>query len=606
MRIGKRSLKQEIIVTEGPRKNMPRLLVSVILALAFTVRASFAQQEDVVWVQIEAQPSLSQAQNVIRKYASQLQDVNGFSLGGGWYGIALGPYTREDAETVLRVYRRDNLIPRDAYIAFTSSYNRQFWPVGANLLTSAAVVAGSTPSEPAAATSVVAQPAAPLETTLPDETPREARASEARLTRDEKKELQSWLKWAGFYNSSIDGAFGRGTRASMSAWQGANGYETTGVMTTFQRAALKKQYNAVLEGLDLQPVTNTDAGIEVSIPTGVVALESAEYPFVRYAPSGDIDAQVVLISQAGDQTTLFGLYDIMQTLDIVPLDGPRERKNDSFVLVGEDANRISHTEVSLQRGEIKGFTLVWPAGDEERRRRVLSEMRSSFTRIDGVLDPAVGAEAVQDIDLLSGLEIRKPKLSRSGFYIDNAGTVVTTAEAVGSCQRITIDEEYVAELVGLNEQLGVAVLKPSAALSPLGVATFRESTPRLQSEVAVAGYSFEGILGAPTVTFGTLADLSGLQGEQELTRLALAPLPGDAGGPVFDTGGAVVGMLLPKSNGTSRQLPEDVSFAAQSTAIRALLGDAGYSAASGDAIGAMAPEDLTLHASEMTVLVSCW
>lgn len=585
---------------------MSRLFLFVLCAVFIFGRPAVAQEE-VVWVQIEAQPSLTEANTEIRRYASQLEDVNGFTLGGGWYGIALGPYTREDAEIVLNSYRRDGLIPRDSYITFSSTFQNQFWPVGANLLNvriePEISAPGDTAEEPVVVlTAEVAEP----DVTLPDETPREARASEARLSRDEKKELQVWLQWAGFYNSSIDGAFGRGTRASMSAWQAANGHETTGVLTTAQRAQLQAQYNAVLDGLDLQAYTSLEAGIEILIPTGVVAKKSAEYPFVNFAPSGDIDAQVVLISQAGDQSTLFGLYDIMQTLELVPLNGPRERRKDSFVLVGEDATHISHTEVSLKNGEIKGFTLVWPAGDEERRRRVLSEMRKSFTRISGVMDPAVGAESLQDLDLLSGLEIRRPKLSRSGFYINDKGTVVTTAEVVGSCQRITLEGEYDAELIGVNEQLGVAVLRPAAGLAPMSVATFSEVSPRLKSEVAVAGYSFEGVLGAPTVTYGTLADLRGLQGEEELTRLALAPLPGDAGGPVFDAGGSVVGMLLPAPTGTGRQLPADVSFAARGDLIRSILNEEGIVTSGRTPVGSLAPEDLNALAGEVTVLVSCW
>ncbi|SHH67697.1 serine protease [Cognatishimia maritima] len=584
---------------------MSRLFLSILFVILTVGRPAFAQ-EDIAWVQIEAQPSLTEANTEIRNYASRLEDVNGFALGGGWYGIALGPYTREDAEVVLNTYRNDGLIPRDSYITFSSTFESQFWPVGANLLNLRLEAPVAEPETDASLTTEESAAEADVEIAIPDETPREARASEARLSRAEKQELQTWLQWAGFYNSAIDGAFGRGTRASMSAWQAANGHETTGVLTTAQRAQLKAQYNAVLDGLDLQPYTSLEAGIEIMIPTGVVEKVSAEYPFVNFASTGDIEAQVVLISQAGNQATLFGLYDIMQTLELVPLEGPRERRNNSFVLVGEDANRISHTEVELEGGEIKGFTLVWPAGDEERRRRLLSEMRNSFTRLDGVMDPSVGSEALQDLDLLSGLEIRRPKMSRSGFYIDRSGTVVTTAEVVGNCQRITLDNDYDAELMGVNDQLGVAVLRPSTRLAPMSVATFSEATPRLQSEVAVAGYSFEGALGAPTVTFGTLADLRGLQGEEELTRLALAPLPGDAGGPVFDAGGSVVGMLLPPPSASDRQLPADVSFAARGDLIRAVLSEEGITTATNTANAAMPPEDLTTLAGEITVLVSCW
>ncbi len=579
---------------------MTRIFLSLFLLFS-SLSAALAQEEDVVWVQVEAHASLTVASDRIRTYSQDIQDVNGFTLGGGWYAVALGPYTRDDAETVLQVYRAERIIPRDSFIALSGSFGQQFWPVGANLLQ---------PLQPAPSAVETETPAAVAEEEVTpevvDETPREARASESRLNREERRELQSLLKWAGFYNSAIDGAFGRGTRASMSDWQAANGYEITGIMTTLQRAALTEQYNAVLKGMDLQIITEAEAGIELQLPMGVLNKANTEFPFVHYNASGDIDAQVLLISQAGDQTTLFGLYEIMQTLAIVPLEGPRERKKNSFVLIGEDGRMISHTEVSLKNGQIKGFTLAWPAGDEERRRRILGVMQKSFARLDRVLDSTAGSDAQQSIDLVSGLEVRKPRLSRSGFYVDGKGTVVTTAEVVSECTRITLDNDYDAELLGNDAASGIAVLRPKETLAPITVAQFRKGDPRLQSEIAVAGYSFGGVLGAPTLTFGTLEELQGLRGEQGVTRLALAPLAGDAGGPVFDTAGAVVGMLLPKPVGSAQQLPEDVSFAVVTPMVRDVLSKAGIVTATQSSNAALAPEDLTTQASGMTVLVSCW
>jgi len=110
------------------------------------------------------------------------------------------------------------------------------------------------------------------------------------LTREGREALQVALKWAGFYDGPIDGAFGRGTRGSMAAWQGANAFEPTGILTTLQRETLLRQYNAVLEGLDLQMVHDETAGIEMMLPLGVVALDRVEPPFVHYEARGDIDA----------------------------------------------------------------------------------------------------------------------------------------------------------------------------------------------------------------------------------------------------------------------------------------------------------------------------
>ncbi len=194
----------------------------------------------------------------------------------------------------------------------------------------------------------------------------------------------------------------------MASWQRANGREPTGILTTVQRADLLAQYNAVLDGMGLKFVSEPEMGIEMQIPLGIMKFAKYEPPFAHFDSIGDISARVLMISQEGTQDTLFGLYDIMQTLEIVPKDGPRERGNDSFTLTGQNARMISHTEASLENSQIKGFTLIWPTGDEERRTRILGVMQDSFTRIEGVLDPAAGANDAQSIDLVSGLEIRRP------------------------------------------------------------------------------------------------------------------------------------------------------------------------------------------------------
>ncbi|MFU1478982.1 serine protease [Roseovarius sp. C7] len=438
-----------------------------------------------------------------------------------------------------------------------------------------------------------------------DETPAEARRSERALTREDRAALQVALQWAGHYDGRIDAAFGAGTRRSMAAWQEANNYEATGILTTAQRADLLDQYNAVLKGMGLELVEDTTTGIRMKLPLGVVEFARLEPPFAHYEASGDIPAKVLLISQPGNQDTLFGLYDIMQTLEIVPLDGPRERKSDSFELIGEGATQISHTVASLRDGQIKGFTLVWPAGDEERRARVLAEMQASFERIEGVLDPAAGNADSQSVDLVSGLEIRKPLRSRSGFYVDGAGSVITSTEAVEGCGYITIEDDHRATIATRDDAAGIAVLRPEQTLAPQSVAAFQTVTPRLKSEVAVLGYSFGGVLGAPTLTYGKLEDIRGLNGEAGMKRLALNALEGDVGGPVVDTGGAVLGMLLPsKSNG--RVLPDGVSLAANADALTQILQDAGITPMAAGALDPLSTNALSDAAGRMTVLVSCW
>jgi hypothetical protein len=124
--------------------------------------------------------------------------------------------------------------------------------------------------------------------------------------------------------------------------------------------------------------------------------------------------------------------------------------------------------------------------------------------------------------------------------------------------------------------------------------------------VMVAGYSYEDRLPAPVMTFGTLAEVTGLSGEPGLKRLALQALPGDAGGPVLDATGAVIGVLLPQKAENGKQLPPDVHFAYSASGIAGLLSKAGVAPGQAARTGAVAPSDLTDLGTGMTVLVSCW
>ena len=583
---------------------------AVLVGLIFWCGAALAQApDDVVWVQIEAHSSLAAATSRARVYAEDVEDVNGFALAGGWYAVVLGPYRRDDAELVLRAYRRAGLIAADSFISGDELFRQQFWPIGANILTlSPSTVPRDLPEEN---TEETPQPApeepiaeAPPQPERADETPAEARQSERLLSRAEREELQIALRWAGVYSGAIDGAFGRGTRGAMTAWQINAGFEATGVLTTAQRAELLRQYNAVFEGLGLRLVTDSSAGIEVQLPMEVVTFERYASPFAHYDGTGVIpQARMLLISQPGDRNALQGLFDVMQTLEIVPLDGKREITRDSFVLIGENEQIVSETRVSLEDGALKGFTLVWPAGDETRRTRLLERIEASFRTLPGTLDLAAGDDSSQTTDLISGLAIRVPRLSRSGFFVSNRGDVVTISEAVDGCARITLDDHWRAIVVQNID--GIALLRPDEDLAPLGVASLSTQTPRPGDLVAIGGYSYEGLLNAPSVTFGTIEDAKSLGGDPSITRFSADLLAGDAGGPVLDRFGAVIGMALPKAQ-LGRTLPKGTRYATKLDRIfSAEASEIDISRPNEPAVE-LEPEDIAEIGSQITVLVGCW
>jgi peptidoglycan hydrolase-like protein with peptidoglycan-binding domain len=588
---------------------MIRILLAIFVFAATPFAAS--AQERPYWVQVEAQQTLTGAQNRARAFDARLDNVAGYYIGSGWYGLVLGPYSREDADILALSLRRSGQIPNDSFVADGRNFRQQFWPVGVGAPTTAQPLPrtqlplNTTPETAFEQAPIVEQVVVPV--LAPDETTREARVSEAALSREEKELLQTALKWAGFYNSAIDGAFGRGTRRSMRDWQATNNFELTGVLTTKQRDVLITSYNVILAGMDLQLIRDDATGIEMLIPTGAVAFDKYEPPFAQFEPTGDLQARVLLISQSGDQDRLFGLYEILQTLAIIPTEGPRRRRDQSFEIEGVGDGIHSYTTATLRNGQIKGFSVIWPAGDDARRIRVLDAMEASFQAIDGVLDPAIAApDDSQAIDLVSGLAVRKAKLSRSGFFVDVDGDVLTTVEAVGECSRITIDEVHDAQVIHVDAPLGIAVIRPNTPLAPADVAQFQTGVPRLQAQVSVAGYPYGGVLTTPSLTFGRLADIRGLNGEDELKRLSLTAQPGDAGGPVLDNGGAVLGMLLPRASRNGQQLPPEVSFSVDASRIVASLLLADVQLETTENVAFLTPDALNQTAADMTVLVSCW
>ena len=148
---------------------MSRFILLAIAAMLLTSAPGVLAQ-DSAYVQIEAQPNMSAAQDRLYDYASALPDVTGFELGRGWYGIALGPYPRADAERVLLRLLSERMIPSDSYVRDAASYGQRVWRDTSSATTVLPI------KEPEASDSP-ANPPVTQETDL--ETPRSERVSTA-------------------------------------------------------------------------------------------------------------------------------------------------------------------------------------------------------------------------------------------------------------------------------------------------------------------------------------------------------------------------------------------------------------------------------------------
>jgi len=619
-----------------------KALFAAVIALLIAPVAALAQGSH--WVQIEAHATLRTAEEFANRYETRIGNVAGFRIAGGWYALAIGPFaTPQEAEA-----RRSQLISarevrEDSYVTDSSIYGQQFWPVGGQtaqppvaaapeivvpeivvpqVVEPEIVVPSQAPAAPEqtlaqalteaqAPAAVAPEPGvvrAPSLADLPDEPLAEARRLEGTLSRDDRAAIQIALQWFGYYRAGIDAAFGPGTRRAIQDWQAANAVEPTGFLTTRQRMALLTGYESAVARYSFGPFRDEAAGIEITLPLGMVVFDRHEAPFAHFREVNNSGMRVLLISQEGSQSSFFGLYEILQTLEVIPLEGARDRGRDRFTISGRSETARAQVEARLQNGQIKGWILLWEPRADADAEVIQATMRESFRAITGVLPSSTGATAstVSRRDLVAGLDVRRPERSRTGFFVDSVGTVVTSAEAVAQCDRVTIDEAYRARVRTVDAARGIAVLTPEDPLVPLAFAQFAPGSPALDSEIRVSGFSFQDTLTRPIVTFGRLSDMSGLNGEADLRRLTLTAEPGDSGGPVFDGNGAVVGMLLPRTETPGRMLPEDVNFAVSGEAIQSVLTGAGLRASVSRATAPMSAEMVTRMSGDLTVLVSCW
>ncbi len=447
-----------------------------------------------------------------------------------------------------------------------------------------------------------------LQSTLPDETVQEARASEATLTFEQRTELQVALQWFRYYTSTIDGAFGRGTRNAMANWQADNGFEPTGILTTAQRSILISSYVDALSLLGLAELRDATIGLSLLLPLNLVEFARYDPPFIVYEPKGGSGIRLILISQQGDRGQLAALYEVLQTLEEIPLDGPRGRTRDGFTIRGESATRIAEVRVN-RTGEdhIYGFILSWPPERTGLVNEFLGLLEDSIASIGlpapefNLVDPASQRPA-----LFAGFDIRQPLYGRSGVYIDTSGRVLTSAEVAQGCASLTVDRAHAMQVAAVDESLGVALLTPAEPLIPMASAQFGRDELRLGERISVAGFPYEGILGAASLTFGNVADRVGLTGLDSQYRLDLINEVGDYGGPLFDNTGAVVGLVVPHSDQEGRILPAQTTLATKSANLQAFLSAQNISTAFQTTAEPITPREIAANAADMTVLVQCW
>ena len=216
----------------------------------------------------------------------------------------------------------------------------------------------------------------------------------------------------------------------------------------------------------------------------------------------------------------------------------------------------------------------------------------------------------------AGRESRRRSLERkstgTGFRVSALGHILTNAHVVRGCAEIRIPSGGTVRVAAREDPSDLALLRAPPRASD-AAATFRQGRGiRPGAGVVVVGYPLRGLVASgANVSVGAVSALAGPGDDRRLIQITAPIQPGNSGGPVLDTAGNVVGVVVAKLDAfriaqSTGDIPQNVNFAISAGAARAFLDDQGVPYETAPSDKAAGTVEVAAAARRFTVLVECW
>lgn len=215
-----------------------------------------------------------------------------------------------------------------------------------------------------------------------------------------------------------------------------------------------------------------------------------------------------------------------------------------------------------------------------------------------------------------GAEPKPRSSTASGIVVDDTGDILTNNHAVDHCKSITVktstSKPFSVTVAAADPKNDLAILK-IAYDAPLGEpASFRsQSQPaRLGEEVAVIGFPLTGILSSePKATFGQVNAVAGSHNDYTLLQISAPVQPGNSGGPVLDSAGQVIGVVVSQASlavvAIAGNVPQNVNFAIRGEVAQIFLAARGIKITTGRYRRPLTTEEIAAVGLKSTVFVQC-
>jgi S1-C subfamily serine protease len=221
----------------------------------------------------------------------------------------------------------------------------------------------------------------------------------------------------------------------------------------------------------------------------------------------------------------------------------------------------------------------------------------------------------------------------SGFFVSKLGHVITNAHVVEGCKMVTVgdssNKQAPVEVVSTDKKTDLALLK----LSSLGMASassksliqklgvkiiplaanglLRLNDVKLGEKVLVAGYPFGDIFSDTLkVTSGIVSATRGAGDNAAQFQLDAAVQNGNSGGPIYDSGGNIVGVVVSKLNKLKvakaiGSFPENVNFGIKASTVKAFLETSGLPSKIAERTADKSTVELAEIAQKQALMIKC-
>ena len=199
----------------------------------------------------------------------------------------------------------------------------------------------------------------------------------------------------------------------------------------------------------------------------------------------------------------------------------------------------------------------------------------------------------------------------TGFYINENGHILTNHHVIDGCSTVAISrgtgQRIPLRLIGADEGADLAVLaQDNATSTPLRLRNGAGINVRGGERVVLVGYPARSQLGGVNVTEGIVSGLRGPLGDQSRFQYTAPTQPGNSGGPVLDSSGMVVGVVVSQIDKISgERTAQNINFGIKLDLVRTFLSANGVIPAEGEAGSSLPTTDILQNADQSVVPLDC-